>query len=129
MPEFAQPLLIVFAAIGGGFGVYATAIALGFRHGIDWDHIAAITDITSAGASTDERESWLLGEPGVQITDESHHLAHEHADVLDDHEHAHVHGQPHEHAHHVAMSATSGSNGSGGGVALAERPPSDTGLH
>jgi cytochrome c biogenesis protein CcdA len=34
-------------------------IALGLRHGIDWDHLAAITDITSATVTTDEtrRES------------------------------------------------------------------------
>ncbi len=33
-----------------GFGValLLSAFALGFRHGIDWDHIAAITDITSS---------------------------------------------------------------------------------
>jgi high-affinity nickel-transport protein len=29
-------------------------ITLGLRHGIDWDHIAAITDITSATVTTDE---------------------------------------------------------------------------
>lgn len=29
-------------------------IALGLRHGIDWDHLAAIADITSASAATDE---------------------------------------------------------------------------
>jgi high-affinity nickel-transport protein len=29
-------------------------IALGLRHGIDWDHLAAITDITSATVTTDE---------------------------------------------------------------------------
>lgn len=29
-------------------GLVATAIGLGFRHGIDWDHIAAITDLTAA---------------------------------------------------------------------------------
>jgi cytochrome c biogenesis protein CcdA len=34
-------------------------IALGLRHGIDWDHLAAITDITSATMTTDDttRES------------------------------------------------------------------------
>jgi cytochrome c biogenesis protein CcdA len=34
-------------------------IALGLRHGIDWDHLAAITDITSATVTTDKttRES------------------------------------------------------------------------
>ena len=46
----------IFLGIGGGTGVFAAALALGLRHGIDWDHIAAITDITSAStsAATDE---------------------------------------------------------------------------
>ena len=30
----------------GGLALLVTALALGLRHGIDWDHIAAITDIT-----------------------------------------------------------------------------------
>jgi high-affinity nickel permease len=36
-----------------GFGValVVSAFAFGFRHGIDWDHIAAITDITSSQRS------------------------------------------------------------------------------
>lgn len=34
-----------------GFGVLLTGFFLGIRHGIDWDHIAAITDITSSTAS------------------------------------------------------------------------------
>lgn len=29
-------------------GLLATATGLGFRHGIDWDHIAAITDLSAA---------------------------------------------------------------------------------
>jgi hypothetical protein len=63
----------------GGLGVYAAALALGIRHGIDWDHIAAITDITSTAAAVeDEDESWLIGEPGVMLTDESHHSTHSH---------------------------------------------------
>ena len=32
-------------------GLVATAFGFGFRHGIDWDHIAAITDITSSQES------------------------------------------------------------------------------
>ena len=40
------------AAVAGneGFrvGLTATALGFGFRHGIDWDHIAALTDITSS---------------------------------------------------------------------------------
>jgi high-affinity nickel permease len=33
-------------------GILLTGLLLGFRHGIDWDHIAAITDITSTTAAT-----------------------------------------------------------------------------
>jgi high-affinity nickel-transport protein len=33
-------------------GLVVTAFAFGFRHGIDWDHIAAITDITGSQEST-----------------------------------------------------------------------------
>ena len=88
-------LVILTAGIGGGVGVYAAALALGIRHGIDWDHIAAITDITSAGTSvTDEDESWLIGEPGLMLTDQSHHLQHAPHDG-----HAHDHGDEHTHVH------------------------------
>ena len=34
-----------------GIGVLVTGLLLGIRHGIDWDHIAAITDITSTTAA------------------------------------------------------------------------------
>jgi len=36
---------------GFGIALLLSAFALGFRHGIDWDHIAAITDITSSQGS------------------------------------------------------------------------------
>jgi high-affinity nickel-transport protein len=36
---------------GLGFGLLISAFAFGFRHGIDWDHIAAITDIASSQSS------------------------------------------------------------------------------
>jgi high-affinity nickel-transport protein len=35
------------AAQAGGLTLLGTALGLGMRHGIDWDHIAAISDITS----------------------------------------------------------------------------------
>ena len=43
---------------GFGFGLLVAAFWFGFRHGIDWDHIAAITDVTG---SQDERgrAMWL----------------------------------------------------------------------
>ncbi len=39
--------------MAGGTGIMATGLLLGFRHGFDWDHIAAITDITSTSATAD----------------------------------------------------------------------------
>jgi high-affinity nickel permease len=60
--------------VGGTIGVLGAALALGVRHGIDWDHIAAITDITSTAAGqAEEDETWLSREPGLMLTDESHH--------------------------------------------------------
>ena len=53
-----MPLLASSGASSGfEFGLVLTALGLGFAHGIDWDHIAAITDITS---SQEERRSSLL---------------------------------------------------------------------
>jgi High-affinity nickel-transport protein len=52
-------LVAAVAAKGFRFGLVLTAFGFGFRHGIDWDHIAAITDIT--GSQTDRRASVLFG--------------------------------------------------------------------
>ena len=46
-----ETLFAVTPAPAVGFGVLLTGLLLGIRHGIDWDHIAAITDITSTTAS------------------------------------------------------------------------------
>jgi cytochrome c biogenesis protein CcdA len=59
-------------------GLLTTALALGFRHGFDWDHLAAITDVTSTTATADAAES-------------DHQSTHEHAT-----DHAHRHGGPDE---------------------------------
>ena len=40
-----------------GIGIVVSGFLFGFRHGIDWDHIAAITDITS---SQEERVGYCL---------------------------------------------------------------------
>jgi cytochrome c biogenesis protein CcdA len=42
-----------------GVGIVVSAFLFGFRHGIDWDHIAAITDITSS--QEHRRESIVFG--------------------------------------------------------------------
>jgi hypothetical protein len=56
------------AAQAGGAALLGTALALGVRHGIDWDHIAAIADITStttgaeATAPAARRKPFSFGE-------------------------------------------------------------------
>jgi hypothetical protein len=52
---------MVTAQLQGGFefGLLLSALAFGFRHGIDWDHIAAITDITSS--QDDRRRALFFG--------------------------------------------------------------------
>ena len=44
-------LIAQIDASPAGIGVLVTGLLLGIRHGIDWDHIAAITDITSTTAA------------------------------------------------------------------------------
>jgi high-affinity nickel-transport protein len=57
LPDPASLLALPFAAVAAGsLGLLGTALALGFRHGFDWDHIAAITDITSTTAAADAGE-------------------------------------------------------------------------
>jgi hypothetical protein len=86
--------LFEVAAAGGTLSLLVTALLLGLRHGIDWDHIAAITDITSTTAAAE------FGEAGH----EEHHRAgapeHPHggAAELAVHATADDHGPAHEHA-------------------------------
>jgi hypothetical protein len=77
--------------MGEALGLLLTALLLGLRHGIDWDHIAAITDITSTTAA---------GEAG-EAGHEEHHRAGEH-----DHEH----GGPAELAVHAAAGRAAGEH-------------------
>lgn len=61
--------VLALAPSAGALSLLATALFLGLRHGIDWDHIAAITDITSttAGADADRRSQRAprAGQPGL----------------------------------------------------------------
>jgi high-affinity nickel-transport protein len=50
-------LIALVTASPAGVGVLITGFALGIRHGIDWDHIAAITDITSTTAAAAAAEA------------------------------------------------------------------------
>ncbi len=80
----AQPATGAAGAAGTAGALLVTALALGVRHGIDWDHIAAIVDITSTTAAAEAAE-------------EEHA---EHHAVLSGH--VHPHGGPAELAAHRA---------------------------
>lgn len=60
-----------------------TALVLGFRHGIDWDHLAAITDITSTSGAADAAE---LEHEQEHSQAAHHHHAHGGADELETHD-------------------------------------------
>jgi high-affinity nickel permease len=60
-----EPLItaaISTAPTVAGVGVLLTGFVLGIRHGIDWDHIAAITDITSTTAAAGVAEAAHVGQ-------------------------------------------------------------------
>lgn len=58
---------------GGAIALLLTALVLGLRHGLDWDHLAAISDITSTSGAAAAAEI--------------------------DHEHEHRHDPDHDHGH------------------------------
>jgi high-affinity nickel permease len=81
-PEIAP--LVAAAEDAGAIGLITTALALGVRHGFDWDHLAAITDVTSTTATAEAAEL-------------DHETVHVQAAPA---EHAHRHGGPDELATH-----------------------------
>ena len=92
MPVIDLALIQVpFAAVAaGGLGILFTGLVLGVRHGFDWDHIAAITDITSTTAAADA---------GGEIHEAEHDL----------HPHAHGHGGADERRTHVGVAGPASS--------------------
>ena len=56
----------------GAIALLITALVLGLRHGIDWDHLAAITDITSTTGAAQAAEL-------EHAAEHEHPAAHEHA--------------------------------------------------
>jgi hypothetical protein len=95
-------LHVMVNAQAAAMELLATALVLGFRHGIDWDHIAAITDITSTTAAADHGER--------------HHML-DHARLP---EHVHAHGGASELAAHQALPPS-------GAVPVTADPPVDPG--
>lgn len=51
----------------GLLALIGLGLALGLRHGIDWDHIAAITDITGSVVTTDEQATMIVADGGSGI--------------------------------------------------------------
>ncbi len=64
--------------VAAALGLVTTALILGIRHGFDWDHLAAITDVTSTTATAEHAE-----------------LHHE-TDHVETAHHEHAHGGPAE---------------------------------
>lgn len=74
--------MFVVDAAGAGLGLLVSGLLLGIRHGFDWDHIAAITDITSTSATT---------EAGARDHAREHQVVphqHEHGGATEAHAHA-----------------------------------------
>lgn len=59
--------------------VLVAMVALGFRHGFDWDHIAAITDITSTTSASHADVSVPLGSPVSAGAHGEHVVEHDHS--------------------------------------------------
>src|SRR5215208_5386845 len=67
-------------------GLLVTALTLGLRHGLDWDHLAAITDITSTSGVAEAAERTHALEHSVHV----HHHGHGGEDELQVHATDHV---------------------------------------
>ena len=80
-------------ADAGAIGLLITALVLGLRHGIDWDHLAAITDITSTTGAAQAAEV-------EHEAEHQHHSGHQHGHGGDEEVHAHgttdTDHEPHE---------------------------------
>ena len=112
-------LALLDFATAGGAGLLGTALVLGIRHGFDWDHIAAITDVTSTTAAADAAEAVHVtahrgagGTPAPATSAErfrdaaAHRASATHDPTHASHHHAHggpaelaAHADPDTHAH------------------------------
>ncbi|MBI3752279.1 MAG: hypothetical protein HY263_11565, partial [Chloroflexi bacterium] len=63
----------------GAIELLSTALVLGIRHGFDWDHLAAITDVTSTTATADVAE---LDHEATHGRSHDHHHGHGGTDEL-----------------------------------------------
>jgi high-affinity nickel permease len=92
-------------ADAGALGLITTALVLGIRHGFDWDHLAAITDVTSTTATADAAE---IDHEAIHDHAAEHAVAHEHAHggraEIDAHQ-TRPEGAAHPHPHEEAAPA------------------------
>jgi hypothetical protein len=88
-----QPAIIraVPEADGGVIALLLTALVLGLRHGFDWDHLAAITDITSTSGAAQAAELDHAAEHK-----EAHSHTHEHGGEEEAAAHEEADHEPHE---------------------------------
>ncbi len=104
-------------------GLLGTALVLGIRHGFDWDHIAAITDVTSTSAASEAAEE--VHEAAHEAAIEDDHAASN--DLPHEHLHVHAHGGPAELAAHtgpdVHAHVAAGGEPSAGHVSAAALRP------
>jgi high-affinity nickel permease len=92
-------------ADAGALGLITTALVLGVRHGFDWDHLAAITDVTSTTATADaaELDHEAVHEHSVEHEIEQHHAHGGHGEI-EAHE-LPLAGDVQPHAHHEPAAA------------------------
>ena len=99
MTSDAPFMVVVADQAAGAIGLIATALVLGIRHGFDWDHLAAITDVTSTTSTADAAE---LDHVAVHEHTAEHRIEHRHAHggpaELRAHE-TRPEGDEHPHAH------------------------------
>jgi len=114
--------LILDVAAAGGAGLLGTALVLGIRHGFDWDHIAAIADVTSTTTAAEAAEEVHEAAHLAAAGDETPGIH-----PVDAQMHSHTHGGPAELAAHQNPDAHAHVAGSGtpipGHVAVAAVRP------
>ena len=100
--------LILDVAAAGGAGLLGTALVLGIRHGFDWDHIAAIADVTSTTTVAEAAEEVHEAAHAAAAGDETPGIH-----PVDAQMHSHTHGGPAELAAHQNPDAHAHVAGSG----------------
>jgi high-affinity nickel-transport protein len=115
--------LLFEVTFAGGAGLLGTALVLGIRHGFDWDHIAAISDVTSTTTAAEVAEEVHEAAHAAAVDDDTQGVQ----QPPDARTHIHAHGGPAELAAHRNSDAHAHVAGSGspipGHVAVAAVRP------